>query len=143
MRNFKISIICWIAVLLVSSMSAVWIDNIEVELIQPNGTVINAFASGDNFFRRIHCENDFTMIQDPITGYWDWAQSVAGELISTGNSVHTTSPVSLGLIKGETISKEMYLDLRDEFEFNQDPHAAILPPRGHYPNFVIFVRFPS
>ncbi|MCL2065550.1 MAG: hypothetical protein FWG98_14420 [Candidatus Cloacimonetes bacterium] len=106
---------------------ATWIDNLPVNLSQPDQRQIDAFQSGDEFHRWIHDENGFTIILDPISDYWCWAiENHDGFLESTGYPVHLFTPESRGISVGENISHERYLDLRQEHDekFNSNTIKA-------------------
>ena len=45
-----------------------YLENLPVTLVQPNGGSFNCFATGDEFYARLHDENDYTIIQSQIDG---------------------------------------------------------------------------
>ena len=42
--------------------------DVPVELKQPDGTTLHCFASGDEFYSRLHDENDYTITQSNDDG---------------------------------------------------------------------------
>ena len=63
-------------------LSLVWgafLDNISVNLFQPDGSQISCFSSGDEYYVRLHNEQDFTIIQDAHNGYYYYAKLINNE----------------------------------------------------------------
>ena len=59
-----------ITLLLVTTNSAYAapIAGVPVTVTQPDGTVLNLFASGDEFYNWLHDGEGYTVIQDPDSG---------------------------------------------------------------------------
>jgi len=49
---------------------AAWIDYQPQTITQPDGTQIECFATGDEFYNWLHDENGFTIIQNHNDGYY-------------------------------------------------------------------------
>ena len=141
-HNYRSGLMILVFVFLICSLSGAWIDNYESQLIQPDGTVIDVFLTGDEFHNWAHDAAGFTIIQDPITGYWCWARASGDDVVSTGNAVHLYAPTSLGLSPHENISEARYIEKRAawdaEFESRDSSRS---PSVGTIQNIVIFVRF--
>ena len=119
-----------------------WIDSYQTQLSQPDGSTIDVFLSGDEFHNWVHDEAGFTIIQDPITGFWCWGRAVNGDVISTGNPVHLYDPASMGLNPRENISEESYRQRRAELESESETRNATRAPAiGEVYNIVVFIRF--
>ena len=144
MRSKKISFLFSMVLILLCTffveIHGAWLNNVPTELVQPDGTVVDAFASGDEFHNWAHDEDYFTIIQDPNTGYWCWAIAEDGMLVSTGYPIHLHTPQSLNLSPRENISEENYLAIsRSANEHLRS--APTSPSVGVVQNLVIFIRF--
>ena len=49
------------------------IDAIQIELVQPNGDIINCFVSGDQYYRSVHDQDGYSIIQNERDGYYYYA----------------------------------------------------------------------
>ena len=58
----KITILAIISAFTISF--AAYLRNIPVTIVQPDGSEIECFSTGDEFFNRLHDADDFTIIQD-------------------------------------------------------------------------------
>ena len=58
-----------------------YLENIPLNLEQPDGTKLQSFASGDEFYVRLHDENNYTIIQSQEDGYYYYAQSIDNKVI--------------------------------------------------------------
>jgi len=67
-------LLCFVFSMLVVGLNGAPIMNERLRLVQPDGIVIDAFNSGDEVHSWVHDENGFTIIRDPITGFWTWAR---------------------------------------------------------------------
>jgi M6 family metalloprotease-like protein len=94
---------------------AIFEKNYPIDLQQPDGTTIHCFITGDEFYQRVHDENDFTIIRDVKTGFLVYAVLENDELISTNFIVGKSNPQDLGLSQGINISVEKRNKLRKEF----------------------------
>ena len=129
-------------VLILKCLYSSWYDNIPNSLEQPDGTIVDVLYSGDNIHQFPHDENGFTIIQDPITGYWCWAIASEGLLESTGYPIHLHSPESLGINPYENISEERYLHLKKELENSSPSRNNIRSPSvGTINSITVFIRF--
>jgi len=137
--NLYIFILLWITIF-TFDLSAAWLSNIEMQLFQPDGTELLLFASGDEYHNWIHDQNDYTVIQDPQSGFWSWAKLEEGQLVSSGYPVHLYSPQSLGLEPKLNLSETQYLEkraLKDNYSLTRNS----TPSLGMVCNLVIFIRF--
>ena len=58
-----------------------YLKDIPVTLHQPDGTSLECLSSGDEFYVRLHDENNYTIIQNPEDGYYYYAQFVRDEVV--------------------------------------------------------------
>ena len=92
----------------ISSVSATWFDDIPRTITQPDGEMFDCFVTGDQYGRRLHDRNDFTIILDPEDGYYYYAdRGPDGDLVPTDLRVGLGDPRSIGLEPGYDISQEI------------------------------------
>ena len=119
-----------------------WLTNVPQTLTQPDGTVLQIFASGDEFHNWLHDANSYTIVQDQETGYYVYAQLVNDNLLPTQLIAGKDSPESGGLQPGLNISRAKYLEFRSR-KFNIPGLKTAQPGSniGTLNNIVIFIRF--
>lgn len=118
---------------------AAYFENLPTEVIQPDGSVLNLLASGDEFANRLHDSAGFTILQDPGDGYYYYAISSEGEPVPSDYRVDFHDPVSLGLRPGVNISPEEY---RERVQLlNSQVRGSRSPNTGTVNNLVVYIRF--
>ncbi|MCL2065611.1 MAG: M6 family metalloprotease domain-containing protein [Candidatus Cloacimonetes bacterium] len=122
-------------------LNAAWLENIPTVLTQPDETQIEAFLSGDEFHNWAHDEDGFTIILDPVTGFWCWAIAEDGDLVSTGQPIHIVSRETLNISPNENISEDRYRELRLPYDEMFESRNSKTPSTGVVQNLVIFIRF--
>ena len=96
------------------------LKNIPVRLTQPDGQVIECFASGDEFYNYVHDANGFTIVKGE-GGYYCYAmRDSKGEVVASPYRVNSVDPASVGLQPYALISEKAYMQRR---------------------NLVVFIRF--
>ena len=50
-----------------------WLSDIPITLTQPNGQIIECFVTGDQYSRRIHDEQGYTILMSEIDGFYYYA----------------------------------------------------------------------
>ncbi len=148
--------------LMVSSMaSAMPLFNVPTCLVQPNGDTLHCFVSGDEYYHRLHDADGYTIVQNPVTGYWVYAdtvhlenkdrrmtneglvcrwQIVPTEYVAGVVDPHTVTGLTPNVGIDEETWRERYLALSGS-------KNAIAAPKtsgrnhGRMNNIVIFVRF--
>ena len=120
------------------------LKNMEVRLTQPDGQVINCFASGDEFYNYLHDANGFTIVKGNGGFYCYAMYDSQGQVVASSYRVGSVNPASVGLQPNVTISEAEYHRRRIEREQYIRP---IQRPRdrelnhGRYNNLVVFIRF--
>ena len=137
----RIYVLFSLLVLLFSFSYAAWLENIPSQIIQPDSTIVEVFLSGDEFHNWAHDEDGYTIIQDPLTGYWCWAVAEKGDLVSTGFPIHTINRNVADVNPGENISNEKYREIRQPHDDELLLNNSRSPKTGQVYNIVIFVRF--
>lgn len=130
---------------------------VPMVVYQPDGTKIECFASGDEYHNWLHDADGYTIIQNPATGYYVYAQKVNGRLTATDWIVGKVKPTATKALEPfANISREEYLAKRKAKRV--DNHFLSLSPAkgasGIAPiraadakaatvmnNIVIFIRF--
>ena len=126
------------------SLWAAPLNNIPTQITQPDGKVIDCFASGDEFYNYLHDANGFTIVKGE-GGYFCYAtKDDKGKVIASPFIVGSVDPASVGLKPYTKISKEEYYARRQEREQNyRKPQARNGKELNHglYNNLVVFIRF--
>jgi len=121
------------------SIQAAWFDFLPYTVSQPDGTVIECYASGDEFFNWLHDENGFTIIAGS-DGFYYYGKELNGLVVPTSYRVNTIDPESVGLEPWAKISREEYLKIREEFWKDADKSVKA-PHTGTLNNLVVYIRF--
>lgn len=124
---------------------AVWLKDVPITEVQPNGDTIHFFATGDECYHRYHDAAGYTLLLSP-SGYWVYAQPTKEGSIEPSQHIYpVANPATLGLKPGLTITKKEWNDLKAAWEVPADklPKQAKTSGRNHgdYCNLVIFIRF--
>ena len=116
------------------------LENVPITLQQPDGEILDLFATGDEFYNWVHDENGFTIVRNTSTGYLEYATKVNGALVPSGHIVGKVDPASVGLEPYLNITPEQMGQIRLSFLASAPPpHPA--PTTGTINNIVIFIRF--
>ena len=81
----------------VTPSEAAYLEDVPQVLIQPDGTRIECFASGDEHYHWLHDADGFVIVRDPDSGYWVWAEKSQGVIAATQHVVGRIPPNLLGL----------------------------------------------
>ena len=110
---------------------------------QPDGSLLQCFASGDEFFNYLHDSNGYTIIKHPKTGYYVYAEIKNGQLTATEFVAGRHNPASKGLKPNALISPEEWLARRKAWEVpDTGPKKRDYNPNhGTLNNISIFIRF--
>jgi len=97
--NMK-KVLLFLTLLVVSTggLLAAWLENVPLQLTQPNGEELNVFITGDEFFRRVHDSEGYTIVQR-ADGWYVYADYDAGkdELVPTEYIVSPPTPPTGGV----------------------------------------------
>ena len=109
-------------------------------ITQPNGKIINCYASGDEFNNWLHCENGYTIIQDENTGFFTYANEVDEKLVATKFIVgkdEIPNTIPKWLIPKKSI-ENIYSKKNNENIFTTNDANR---NKGNFYNLVIFIKF--
>ncbi len=123
-------------------VKAAYFENLPYTIKQPDGTTIDCFVTGDEFFNWIHDVNGYTIIQAP-DGYFYYAEQ-DGDLVKPSKYlVNSVDPASVGLSKWIKISKPEFERKKSEREryLTGITEPGYAPQTGIFNNLVIYIRF--
>lgn len=122
---------------------AAYLRNIPMTVTQPDGTVLQCFASGDEYFNYLHDANGFTIMRHPQTSYYVYAQNIDGKLVATDFVVGRDDPAHNGLKPYALISPEEWTARRKAWQEPEQrrPKRDYIPNHGTLNNIAIFIRF--
>lgn len=128
----------------VTSIFSAPFQNVKKILKQPDGTELHCFASGDEFYNRLHDADGFTIVQAE-NGYFVYATVDArGNVVPTEYVAGITDPKTLGLRPNVMIYKDDYHKRRQEkttmMRDVKDTDDEVLN-HGVYNNIVVFIKF--
>lgn len=124
--------------------SAAPLKNIPARITQPDGKVIDCFASGDEFYNYLHDANGFTIVRAE-NGYYCYAtKDDKGKVVASPFIVGSVDPTTVGLRPYTKIPQKEYYSRRHE----REKHIVRPQARngkelnhGRYNNLVVFIRF--
>ncbi|HPR26597.1 M6 family metalloprotease domain-containing protein [Lentimicrobium sp.] len=137
----KKSLLLLLTIVFLSGMTvqADHVKNQPYQVSQPDGTVINCFVSGDEFFSWLHDADGYTIIQAP-DGFYYYAISDKGTLRPTSHLAGQADPAALGLEKWAKISRLEYLRRKEAMEVGNN-RSSRAPHQGTMNNLVIYIKF--
>jgi len=138
-KYFILLIMCFC----LASVHAAYLRNIPMTVTQPDGTILQCLASGDEFFNYLHDENGFTIIQHPQTGYYVYAENRDGKLVATEFVAGRIDPAAKGLKPYALISPKEWMARRQAWQEPAKPHQNrdYEPNHGTLNNIGVFIRF--
>lgn len=136
-KNFIFLFLFFIAI----KMSAAPLENIPVTVTQPDGVVLNIFASGDEFYNWYHDKDFYTIIQDSRTGYYVYALLDNNKIIPSRFIVGRVNPSYIGITPGIKLPDEEIIKRSNEFFTNSPKDMGDAPKTGTINNLVVFIRF--
>jgi M6 family metalloprotease-like protein len=139
-KNIIIAIILACATTL---LLAAPVFNTPVDLTQPDGTILHCFASGDEYHNWLHDMNQYTIIQDPVNGWYTYAIKNGEDVKASSYIVGKSDPQSIGLTPKINVSSELVRQKRLEFNRMTSEHSRDVkaPHTGTLNNLVIYIRF--
>ena len=122
---------------------AAYFTNVPQVKVQPNGDTLRCFATGDEYFHRLHDADGYTIVLDPSTGYYVYADKVGDALVPTNYIAGRTNPAEVGIVPNLSISAEQWRARRERWEEPARSRAGMRDGynHGHINNIVIFIRF--
>jgi len=124
---------------------AVYVEQMPIYKIQPNGDTAHFFVTGDECYHRFHDANNYTIVQ-AISGWWVYALPAADKGIQpSAYPVGTVDPATLNITPGLDITYDQWLQRRHYWDIPEQ--YRVEKPKtsgrnhGDFCNLVIFIRF--
>jgi M6 family metalloprotease-like protein len=141
LRNLRWALLLPLVAASATIAEAAYLTNVPQVVVQPDGDTLRCFASGDEYYNWLHDVDGYTILQDPVTGYFVYAKKKLGRLVSSGLVAGRSDPAAAGIETSLRISPEQALALRTTF-LQATPGPSINAPRtGLLNNIVVFIRF--
>jgi M6 family metalloprotease-like protein len=118
-----------------------YLTDLPYTIIQPDGSVFNCLASGDEFHNWLHDDNNFTIIQHPQSGFYVYAVQDGDNLIPSEYVVGRVDPASVGLLPGVNAKPAGFERRTEEFRQLLADNRTRVSTIGELNNLVIFIRF--
>lgn len=125
--------------------------NIPQKIKQPNGEIINCYASGDEYFNYLHDYYGYIIIQDYKTGYYLYAKLTEGKIVPSEYIVSNINIDNLDMKKSyKGIAKIVDIENNHsnmnfkKISFSNDEQENNIenfPKQGNINNVVIFISF--
>ncbi len=117
---------------------AAYLRDVPQELVQPDGTTIRCFASGDEHYHWLHDADGFVIVKDPESGFWVWGAKEAGRIVATDHVVGRVPPDVIGLEPRIFPDREV---VKSHSALMASPALKSAPTTGTINNLVVFIRF--
>ena len=117
------------------------IQNYPQRLVQPDGSIISCYTSGDEFYHWLHDAQNYTIVRDSKTGYYVYAILENGMLAPSPYIVGSADPAAVGLRRGINISPAAAEAHKSQALAERGFVHATTATVGTVNNIVIFVRF--
>ena len=128
--------------ILISMQSqAAFLRDVPQTLNQPDGTVLHCFATGDEYHNWLHDADNYTILRNPETGFYVYANRIDGKFVATDLIPGIDSPEANGIEKGLQPDPEEIYEKSKEFRENLRDNKGGAPNTGNVNNIVIFIRF--
>jgi len=114
--------------------------NLPSAVTQPDGSVLNLFASGDEYANRLHDAKGFTVIQSSVDGYYYYATVNQVEPVPSVYRYGTVNPEEIGLTPNIDISREARQRKIDFMKTHQRSNERG-PNTGSVNNLCVYIRF--
>lgn len=130
------------ALCLMTSLAAgAFLRDVPVTVRQPDGSILHCFATGDEFHNWLHDRDGFTIIQDPVSGYYMYAEKRSGGLSPSAIRPGHDDPRTAGIPASLNLTAEEIRLRRESAELYVPQGIALAPRTGVIQNVVIFIRF--
>ncbi len=136
MRKLILLALAFLPVILFSA----YMENLPTQVTQPDGTILNLLASGDEFANRLHDANGYTIIQSKTDGYYYYAQKNGDDLLPSVWRVDSTNPTGRNLTPNLNISEAAYKEKARLSRLHDNPDVRT-PQTGNVNNLCVLIRF--
>lgn len=125
-------------------LQAAWLKDQPVTVTQPDGSILNLLATGDEFYNWLHDAAGYTIVQSETDGFYYYAELFDDQLIPTSFQVGIVDPSTTHLSPGNIISAEKRTAIRKYMEQEMrfvEPDRNYDRAIGDFNNLVIYIRF--
>jgi len=140
-RDLLRALVCGGLLFACAAVSAAPLDFVPQRILQPDGIVVECFASGDEFYNWLHDKDGFTIMQDPANGFYVYALKVRDKLVPSTAVAGRTDPRSLGVEPWVKDSPEIIRSRRTQILRAPGAPMGMAPTTGTINNIVVFIRF--
>lgn len=135
------SLMCSLIFLSVSAFGA-YIQDLETTVYQPDGTKLDIYSSGDEFYNYLHDSDGYKIIQGPDRYYYYAAMEDGKFIPSSYKAGEVRAKNILSLDKNINITEEEYRQRVDKF--NAKVYKDVKTPKvGSMNNITIYIKFPD
>ncbi|KGO14931.1 M6 family metalloprotease domain-containing protein [Clostridium botulinum] len=130
-----------------TKVSAAPINDAEVKLTQPDGQVIQCYASGDEFYNYLHDSDGRAIVKDEKTGYYVYGKYVKNKVQPSRERVANTNIENSKQIDSDSrVNMKDVKAPKDEIQkkrklLNADNPVQRTKNIGQLNNIVIFIKF--
>lgn len=142
---FSVLIALLLSTAAINFLFAAPINNYPVELFQPDGSKINCFLSGDEYFNYFHTKEGY-FIKQGMDGFYYFADQPGNEIITTKYKVGVDEPDLLNIKKWlkpdkNDIIEQINLKSIEKSKSNKKDELILASKTGKLSNIVIFIKF--
>ena len=102
-KNISVILIGWLSIL-----HGNYLENIPVNLQQPNGIKLGSMVTGDEYYVRLHDTQNYTIIQSIYDGYYYYAQLINNEVEPTIYRADQPIPEKVNFPAGIHINRRLF-----------------------------------
>jgi len=136
----KLKVILAICLLGLSLLFAAPLKNMPLDLVQPDGTALKLYATGDEFHNWLHDKDNYTVVQNDA-GWYVYARQDGEGVAPTELIAGRDDPATRGLQPGINLSPAKIAAKYARWAQMQDYSNGKSPHTGQFNNLVIFIRF--
>lgn len=122
-------------------LNAAPLRNVTTQVTQPDGSAYSCFMTGDEYYHRIHDAKGYTIIQNPKTGWFVYAEKQGLELVPGIHVPGITAPEAVGLTPNLMIDNSLIQERVERFRSPTRDQYGRAASIGTINNICIFVRF--
>jgi M6 family metalloprotease-like protein len=119
---------------------AVLVENSPIILVQPDGQSLCLFLTGDEFHHRVYDKAGYTIVKDPASGVYVYADKENGRLIPGSLVAGRDDPAGAKLVPGLDDDPFILQQAREALPYMAG-QGAKTPSIGNINNIVVFVSF--
>lgn len=140
--DLKILLVAVIMFIISGTLFGAYLQFEPQEVYQPDGTKLDLFATGDEYYNWMHDKDGYTLKQNDKGWYVYLDKDSRDELIFTNLIVGVDNPAESNLVPWTNISPQKMGEIRTTVQREmQDVDNGRAPTSGTINNLVVFIRF--